>query len=1251
MIRVFSFFVLFSILFTVLPAYGQTIIDPKIIHWKGDEKKHVFIIFRDKADITAVTHIRGKNNKSAFVYATLLESARVSQQNVQSYLKGQNILFRSFYIVNGISLEADTTLIKTLGTFPEIAVIMEDGVFIKPATEAVKDDGQRTVEWGIDRIKSRQVWAQGFKGQNVVIGGQDTGYKWDHVQLQNKYRGWNGSSANHNYNWHDAIYENHPMNTGNNPCGYNLSVPCDDNNHGTHTMGTMVGNYTTDTIGVAPDAKWIGCRNMERGYGMLSTYVECFEWFLAPYAYGEGPEEGDPLKMPHVINNSWGCPDVEGCNPLNFPVMEEALLNLRSAGCFIVVSNGNSGSNCSTTFDPPAFFEGSFSVGATNSANSIANFSSRGPVTWDGSNRLKPNVSAPGVGVRSSIRNGGYASFNGTSMAGPHVAGAVALIISANPNLAGEVDQIEDILEQTALPLFGGSTCGGITPTSTPNNTFGYGLIDVQKAVARARDSLFTPIIKTDQFGYKASGKKIAVLSNPVNGYNQNDNYSPGTTIQLKNATTHQVVFSAGPVSWNNNNTHGQSGDKVYWFDFSSFSTPGKYYVADGSLRSEDFIIHDTVYHEVFKNAFKTFYYQRCGSAKVSGHVLPGYEDAPCHLQDTVCKFYATPSMQSRWRNLSGGWHDAGDYNKYVNFAYAAVLDLLFSFHFHPEAWLSDQFNIPESGNSIPDVLDEIKIETDWLLRMQESDGGILSMVGVANHATASPPSADNAERLYGPKTTSASYSAASMLAFAAIQFKKINNVQAQTYGNTLQNAAVQAYNWAVANPGATFYNTNVIGAGEQELDSYETDMRKLCAAIFLYKLTGSVSYKNHVETNYNLSHLLQWDFVYPFENPTQLSLLYYAKLPGVLPSVSNNIINAYKNSVENAQDNLPAHVNDTDAYRAHLHSDNYTWGSNRTKCNMANLFSAYKEYELNPGNNNLIEEITTDYVHYIHGRNPVGRCYLSNMRHSGASLSVNSLYHNWFTDGHPEWDDVRTSIYGPAPGFLAGGANPNFSLDNCCVSNTCGSLNSLCINLQPPLLQPTQKAFLDWNTGWPQNSWQITEPAIYYQSAYLFMMAGKVNFTHEETNPDSVFVSQETGEMYVTSAANSLLMKSLSGNVFKLSVANTGLISATPYNNPVVNKAEITTGNLFMVENKKGLLIKSPDQSVWRLNIDNQGAIATQAVQVVPTDITQVTAGDVFIAQPGQGIIFKDNDGLCIKLFVEDSGQLFTRVIPCPMY
>ncbi len=320
-----------------------------------------------------------------------------------------------------------------------------------------------------------------------MIAGQDTGYEWTHPALQASYRGWDGSTATHDYNWHDAIHELNPMNdtTVQNPCGLDTVEPCDDHSHGTHTMGTMTGEAPNEQIGVAPQAKWIACRNMERGYGTPSTYIECYEWFLAPTGLnGNNP---DVSKAPDVINNSWGCPEIEGCNPSNFTTMETVVNNLKASGIVVVVSAGNSGNGCGSVSTPSAIFENSFSVGASNIIDSLAGFSSRGPVMVDGSMRMKPNVSAPGVSVRSSILNGNYASFSGTSMAGPHVAGVVALMVSANPSIRGDVEAIETILENTAVPLQEqDDDCGGTLASQVPNNIYGYGRIDALAAVNAA---------------------------------------------------------------------------------------------------------------------------------------------------------------------------------------------------------------------------------------------------------------------------------------------------------------------------------------------------------------------------------------------------------------------------------------------------------------------------------------------------------------------------------------------------------------------------------------------------------------------------------------------------------------------------------------------------------------------------------------------------------------------------------------------
>ena len=245
---------------------------------------------------------------------------------------------------------------------------------------------------------------------------------------------------------------------------------------------------------------------MERGWGKPSTYIECFEWFMAPTDIdGENP---DPTLSPDVINNSWGCPQSEGCDSTNWQYMELALDNLRASGTFVVVSAGNDGiRNCGSIRNPSAMFENSFAVGATRLIydstgvsfnDTIAGFSSRGPVTIDHSDRLKPDIVAPGQSVLSSVPNNGYRYSSGTSMAGPHVAGVVALIISANPELKGNVDKISEIIRETAVPKYDIDSCRGIDEQVLPNSTYGYGRIDALAAVNKALE-LQTTVVEQEE--------------------------------------------------------------------------------------------------------------------------------------------------------------------------------------------------------------------------------------------------------------------------------------------------------------------------------------------------------------------------------------------------------------------------------------------------------------------------------------------------------------------------------------------------------------------------------------------------------------------------------------------------------------------------------------------------------------------------------------------------------------------------------
>jgi serine protease AprX len=477
----------------------QTKVHPSVFNQlQSHAKVEIFVLMREQADVSGADRLATKDEKGTYVFNILRGAAERSQAGIRQSLDAQSVHFQSFWLVNSLFLTADYGLIKQISERADVAEVMNNP---HAKLDLVPDNSTPQPEalvatWGIKKIRADSVWALGYRGQNVVIGGEDTGYSWTHPAIKPVYRGWNAATsvADHNYSWHDAI---HPDTiTASNPCGTNTVAPCDDHSHGTHTMGTMAGTADTNLIGVAPNARWIGARNMDRGDGTLARYVECFEFFVAPTNLaGLQPK---PLLAPHVINNSWSCPTSEGCNPSNFAVMNAAVKAVRSAGIVPVISAGNDGPNCSTVNAPPATHSPGFAVGATRQDDTIASFSSRGPVTVDSTNRMKPDISAPGVGVYSCVLNGGFANYSGTSMAGPHVAGVVALMISANPKLAGQVDTIESIIKRTARKMTTTQNCGTILGTAVPNNTYGHGRIDALFAVLEGLKYKTSPIENID---------------------------------------------------------------------------------------------------------------------------------------------------------------------------------------------------------------------------------------------------------------------------------------------------------------------------------------------------------------------------------------------------------------------------------------------------------------------------------------------------------------------------------------------------------------------------------------------------------------------------------------------------------------------------------------------------------------------------------------------------------------------------------
>lgn len=452
----------------------------------------VLVKMKQQADLSFATHLATKTQKGRYVYDSLRVTALNTQKKFKDWLDFKKVKYRSFYIVNMLLVEnATPELIAEISFRDDVGTIYGNPVvkqnLPKPQMRIFEElepgIGQNLIHVGADRV-----WNEfSNQGQGIVVAGQDSGVDWQHPALINQYRGNQNGTVNHDYHWHDAIHQHIPGAQAPNQCGYDLDAPCDDGEHGTHTMGTIVGSDGNENqVGMAPRAKWMACRNMDYGFGMPSSYIECFEFFLAPYAFRANPQTGGrPEMAPHVVNNSWGCPRQEGCTG---DEILPALQAMKAAGIMVVVSAGNAGSRCGTINDPPAYHTGNvLTVGAINHRDGmIAPFSSRGPSSFD--NEPGPHITAPGVHVKSTTPGGNYAQFgwSGTSMAGPHVVGEVALMWAANPALIGNIDETAAIIKKTSTGKRTDESCGGVAGSNIPNNTYGFGIINAYEAVVQA---------------------------------------------------------------------------------------------------------------------------------------------------------------------------------------------------------------------------------------------------------------------------------------------------------------------------------------------------------------------------------------------------------------------------------------------------------------------------------------------------------------------------------------------------------------------------------------------------------------------------------------------------------------------------------------------------------------------------------------------------------------------------------------------
>nr|WP_281417526.1 cell wall-binding repeat-containing protein [Lentibacillus saliphilus] len=456
----------------------------------ADEEKATFLVkFKEKADTKkAAEQGRSKAqsaNLSAYrtelmqrsaVVSALKSTAIESQQNVKDYVEqeianGNAENVTPYYIVNGMAVTATKAVAEKIAQFAEVEKILpnEKRELIvgtsTPNQDKPQSDVNNEVEWNVERVNAPQVWNMGIDGSGTVVASIDTGVDLEHPALKEKYRGYNAGSGDvdHDYNWFDATA--------------GLSEPYDDQGHGTHVTGTMVGGEPNgdNQVGVAPGAQWIAVKAFTQDGGTDTDLLAAAQWILAP-TDSEGNE--DVSKSPDVVNNSWG----------GGPGLDEwyrdVVIAWRDANIFPEFSAGNT-----TIFNPggpgsiatPANYPESFATGATDINDNLAGFSLRGPSPYD---EIKPDISAPGVAIRSSVPGGGYALNSGTSMAGPAVSAVAALLRQVDPGMS--VDDMEELLMNTAIPMTDDEY------PESPNNGFGSGLVNAFDAVSSIMDGLGT---------------------------------------------------------------------------------------------------------------------------------------------------------------------------------------------------------------------------------------------------------------------------------------------------------------------------------------------------------------------------------------------------------------------------------------------------------------------------------------------------------------------------------------------------------------------------------------------------------------------------------------------------------------------------------------------------------------------------------------------------------------------------------------
>jgi hypothetical protein len=412
------------------------------------------VVFAEQADLSPA-YSMDWDARGEFVYNTLKETAARTQVQAKAYLDSAGLTYQTFIAGNELYVWAgNLTAATALADLPEVDHVRATRIaYIDPIIEAepVTPAAPDALDWGITDTKADQFWAAfGFQGEGIVVANIDTGVQWNHPALDQAYKC--PTDPTNSACWYD------PSNT----CG---GTVCDNNGHGTHTMGTMVGDddpALTWQAGMAPGAQFIMCKGCESTSCSEASLNACADWLLAP--------GGSTANRPHIVNNSWGG---YGCDTW----YQAKVQAWRAAGIFPAFSAGNS-TGCGSMGSPGDYQESFASTGHNSSRNHVF---SQGPSCFGHDPYTKPNITAPAVSICSSVPTNAWScGYSGTSMASPHSAGAVALLWSCNPSLIGQMDQTFELLQDNADAAPAGS-CGA-PPDGEGNYANGYGYLNVYNA-------------------------------------------------------------------------------------------------------------------------------------------------------------------------------------------------------------------------------------------------------------------------------------------------------------------------------------------------------------------------------------------------------------------------------------------------------------------------------------------------------------------------------------------------------------------------------------------------------------------------------------------------------------------------------------------------------------------------------------------------------------------------------------------------